>query len=219
MNVLTTHARLSRLFALSVALLMLSTPLTWAGKYNAVISIGDSMPAFTDLPNIDGNAMSSSDLDADIVVLISLANHCPWVKGMDKDMVSLARDFADQSVAFVGLSFNHREDDRLEAMKVHARENGYGFDYLFDESQALGKALGAVRTPEYFVFNKERELVYTGLLYNSPAKINRDGSVNYTKGEPTEFYVADAINASLAGNLPDVTETKAHGCSVKYTQE
>ncbi len=190
-----------------------------AGKYNAVISIGDALPMFTNLPSISGNKLSSAEIDEDVVVLVSLANHCPWVKGMDGDLVKLAASFEDKSVAFIGMSFNHREDDRLDAMKDHAKANGYTFEYVFDESQELGKALGAVRTPEYFVFNQDRELVYTGLLYDSPAKMNRDGTVKYTKGDPQEFYVADAINATLSGKMPAITETKAHGCSVKYEQE
>lgn len=190
-----------------------------AGKYNEIISIGDALPEFSSLPNIDGGTLSSSDIKEDVVVLVSLANHCPWVKGMDGDLVDLANEFSDRSVAFVGMGFNHREDDRLDAMKEHARKNGYTFDYVFDESQDLGRALGAVRTPEYFVFNADRKLVYTGLLYNSPAKLNRDGTVAYTKGEPTEFYVSDAITASLEGEMPQITETKAHGCSVKYAQQ
>lgn len=187
-----------------------------AGEFNAVMSIGDNMPAFAALPAVDGSTLSSADLDADVVVLVSLANHCPWVRGMDADLVKLANSFANQSVAIVGFSVNHREDDRLEAMKKHAKEFGYTFTYVFDESQAIGRALGAVRTPEYFVFDKNRKLSYTGLLHNSPAKINRDGTVRYTKGDPTEFYVHDAVNALLAGKIPAVTETKAQGCSVKY---
>lgn len=214
--------RLSRLAAFVPMLLILAvatTTIATAGKYNAVISIGDSLPTFENLPNTKGGTLSSSDLTADVVVLVSLANHCPWVKGMDGDLVKLAKQFSDESVSIVGMSFNHREDDRPAAMKDHAEKVGYTFDYVFDESQALGRALGAVRTPEYFVFNKERKLIYTGLLYDSPAKMNRDGSIKYTKGEPTEFYVADAINAALAGNTPVITQTKAHGCSVKYNQE
>ena len=195
------------------------SPGAFAGKYNAVISVGDPMPEFSRLPNVSGDTLSSSDLKSDVLVFMSLANHCPWVKGMDADLVKLTDSYDGKSVSFVGMSFNHRDDDRLEAMKEHAKKNGYSFDYVFDESQEFGKALGAVRTPEYFVFNSERKLIYTGLLYDSPAKMNRDGTVKYTKGEPTRFYVADAINAALEGKMPEVSETQAHGCSVKYVQE
>ena len=153
------------------------------------------------------------------MVLVLLANHCPWVKGMDQDLIKLADSFKGKSVSIVGLSVNLREDDRLEAMKEHAKKVGYNFLYVFDESQDLGRQLGATRTPEYFVFDKERKLQYMGLLYNSPAKMNGDGSIRHINGEVTENYAADAIVSLLAGEKVEVSETRAHGCSVKYEQE
>ena len=192
--------------------------LVFAGKYNSIMDIGDLLPEFTNLPSTSGNSISSNDLTEDVLVIVSLANHCPWVKGMDKDMVKLANSFKENSVRVIGLSVNHREDDRLPAMKVHAQKNGYNFDYIYDESQEFGRNLGATRTPEYFVFNKERKLMYTGALYDSPAKMNRDGTVKYINGEPSQFYVKDAIKSLLDGKEVQIKETRAHGCSVKYVQ-
>ena len=190
-----------------------------SGKYNTILNVGDSMPEFSNLPAIDGTSLSSKDLTDDVVVLVLLANHCPWVKGMDQDLIKLADSFKGKSVSIVGLSVNLREDDRLEAMKEHAKKVGYNFLYVFDESQDLGRQLGATRTPEYFVFDKERKLQYMGLLYNSPAKMNGDGSIRHINGEVTENYAADAIVSLLAGEKVEVSETRAHGCSVKYEQE
>lgn len=192
--------------------------LVFAGKYNSIISIGDPMPVFNDLPSTSGKNISSEELNEDVLVLVSLANHCPWVKGMDQDLVNLANSFDSESVRIIGLSMNHREDDRLPAMKVHAEKNGYQFDYLYDETQELGRKLGATRTPEYFVFNKERKLMYTGALYDSPAKMNSDGTVRHINGEPTQLYVNDAIVSLIEGKEVAVKETRAHGCSVKYVQ-
>jgi peroxiredoxin len=189
-----------------------------AGKYNAIMNIGDPLPVFSHLPSTAGNTVSSDQIGEQVLVIVSLANHCPWVRGMDKDLVELVSTFEDQSVRFIGLSVNHREDDRLPAMKIHADKNGYQFDYLYDESQALGRKLGATRTPEYFVFNGERNLVYMGALYDSPAKMNHDGSVSHINGEPAEFYVRDAIVSVLSGEQVEINETRAHGCTVKYVQ-
>ncbi len=198
-----------------ITLTLIST-LLWAGKYNHVLSIGDSMPTFSGLPSIAGTALSSKDINEDIVIMVSLANHCPWVKGMDQDLVKLTAQFKGQSVRVVGFSVNLREEDRLEAMKVHGKKVGYNFSYVFDESQEVGRKLGATRTPEYFVFDKNRKLAYMGLLYNSPAKMNKDGSVRHINGEVTEHYVADAVSALLNNETIAVAETRAHGCSVKY---
>jgi len=197
-------------------LLLIMSLNTIAGKYNTIANIGDDMPNFSNLPSIDGSTLSSKDLTEDVVVLVLLANHCPWVKGMDQDLVKLVDLYKGKSVKVIGLSVNLREDDRLDAMKVHAKKVGYNFSYVFDESQELGRQLGATRTPEYFVYDKERKLQYMGLLYNSPAKMNGDGSVRHINGDVTDNYASDAIAALLAGEKVATPETRAHGCSVKY---
>ena len=202
-------------FILICTLIFISCTLS-AGKYNKIINIGDQMPAFSNLPSTSGTSISSTDLTEDVIILVLLANHCPWVKGMDQDLIKLVDSFVDKSVRVVGFSVNHRKDDRLDAMKIHAKKVGYNFSYVYDETQELGRQLGATRTPEYYVFNKDRKLAYMGLLYNSPAKMNNDGTVRHINGEVTDLYVADAVNALLAQTTPEVAETRAHGCSAKY---
>jgi len=201
--------------ALLTALLM-APAVTTAGEYNKVISIGDPLPVFENLPTTDGGTLSSADLEESVLVLVSLANHCPWVKGMDGGLVELVDQFKGQDVRVVGFAVNHREDDRLPAMKKHAAKNGYNFTYAYDESQDLGRELGAARTPEYFVFNADRKLVYMGLLTNSPARKTRSGGISFINGDPVDFYVADAITATLAGKPTEPAETRAHGCTVEY---
>lgn len=205
-----------RVIAVALVALFVSPEITFAGEYNMVMNIGDAMPVFENLPATDGGTLSAGDLDESVVVLVSLANHCPWVKGMDAGLVQLVDQFEGKDVRVVGFAVNHRDDDRLPAMKEHAVKNGYNFTYVFDESQELGRQLGATRTPEYFVFNAERKLVYMGLLTNSPARKTRSGDISFINGEPVDFYVADAIAATLAGDKVEPAETRAHGCSVKY---
>lgn len=188
----------------------------WAGEYNSVISIGDAMPKFDDLPATDGRIYDSADFDADVLVLVSLANHCPWVRGMDQGLIDLVDAFEGQSVQVVGFSVNRREEDRLPAMVEHGERVGYNFTYVYDESQELGRALGATVTPEYFVFDKSRKLTYMGLLHDSPARETRSGEIMFTNGEPTQFFAANAIRATLGGEVVDPAETRAQGCSVKY---
>lgn len=208
-----SQSRSKLILPLGVLLLVASA---FAGKYNQVVDIGAPMPEFSNLPATDGTTLSSRDLKEDVVVLVFLASHCPWVRGMNGDLVKTVDEFKGKSVRFVGVAVNHREDDRLPAMKEHAAKFKYNFTYVFDESQDLGRKLGATHTPEYFVFNKARKLVYMGLLYNSPASMRSDGSISYTKGAPTEFYVKDAIEATLAGRPAAVAETRASGCTVEY---
>ncbi len=205
-----------QILLLSAFLLICFNPDCRAGKYNQVINVGDPLPNFTNLPATDGTTLSAADIKEDVLVMVILANHCPWVKGMDQDLIKLVDSFKGQSVKVVGFGVNLREDDRLEAMKIHAKKVGYNFTYVFDETQQLGRELGATRTPEYFVFNQDRKLTYMGLLYNSPAKMNNDGSIRHINGEPSEFYVQAAVEATLKGKSVTQAETRAHGCSVKY---
>jgi hypothetical protein len=200
------------LWALGLAMLGTSA---MAGQFNAIVDIGAPMPTFENLPATDGSSVSSSAITEDVVVLVSLANHCPWVQGMDRDLVSLASDLEGKSARVVAFAVNRRDDDRLPAMKEHAKRAGYDFTYVYDESQALGRALGATRTPEYFVFDKNRKLVYMGLIHNSPARMTSSGP-KHVNGEPTRFYVKDAVDATLRGAAADPAETRAQGCTVEY---
>ncbi len=208
---------MNRFALLTVCLIALALP-AFGGQYNAVVDIGAPMPSFSNLPATDGSTLSSGDLKEDVVVLVFLANHCPWVNGMDGDLVKLVNEFKGKSVRFVGVALNHREDDRLPAMKVHAEKKGYNFTYVYDESQSLGRALGATHTPEYFVFNKDRKLVYMGAIHDSPAHMTPSGEVLYTRGEPKKFYVRDAIVETLAGRPVQIKETRAQGCTLEYEQ-
>lgn len=202
----------------AVCILLLGSVSLYAGKYNKIVDIGDPLPDFRNLPATDGTTVSSDQLKKEVVVLVFLANHCPWVRGMDGDLIKTVEEFKGRSVRFLGVSVNHRADDRLESMKKHAADVGYNFTYVYDESQELGRKLGATRTPEYFVFNKERKLVYMGLLHNSPASMRRDGTVSYTRGEPVDFYVRNAVEAVLAHKPVPVVETRAQGCTVGYEE-
>ena len=208
--------RTAMVFMLAFAASLLSGGVT-AGQYNAVVDIGDPMPDFGPLPATDGGELSSADLKADVVVLVSLANHCPWSRGTERDLMRTIRRFErnELSVEVVGFAVAHAKVDRLDAMRERAQAQGYNFRYVFDESQQLGRELGATRTPEYFVYDKPRRLVYTGLLHDSPA-MERKGKLRYPNGKPSAFYLDDAARAAASGRRPDATETRPHGCSVKY---
>ncbi len=188
-----------------------------AGKYNPVIDVGMQAPSFSNLPATDGRSYSMSDFHEDVLVVVFLANHCPWVRGGERDLIELVNDFRGKSVRFIGIGVNLRPEDLLPAMKDRAAKIGYNFLYLHDPSQEIGRKFGATHTPEYFVLNKERRIVYTGLLTNSPA-VMEAGAPRYVNGEAKQFYVRDAILAALAGRPAPVTETRAQGCTVEYTR-
>jgi hypothetical protein len=110
---------------------------------------------------------------------------------------------AEPAAALVAV--NLEEGDTLDTMGRVARDRGFKFPYLRDASQDLGRKLGAVGTPEFFVLNRAREVIYRGAWDDGlPA------------GKVKGHYVEDAVKAALAGKAPAVTETKPIGCSISY---
>jgi peroxiredoxin len=179
-----------------------------AGQYNKKLNIGDQPPAWSNLPGVDGKAHSLADLkDKDVVVVVVSCNHCPVAVAYEDRIIDFAKKHAgpDSKVALVAVNVNTNEADRLPKMKERAREKGFSFPYLFDESQQTGRAYGATVTPEFFVLNKERRVVYMGAMDDNmePAKVKT-------------HFLEDAVQAALKGGKPATAETRPFGCSVQY---
>ena len=173
------------------------------------LGTGNQAPDFS-LPGIDGKTYSlSSFRDKKILVIIFMCNHCPYVIPKIETMKALQTRFQDQSVQLVGINSNdpvNYPDDSFENMKVFAQEHQLNFPYLFDESQEVAKAYDAVCTPDPFVFNQERKLIYQG----------RFDDMLSTEGTPTTTDMADAIEAILIGNQPKTDFLPSQGCSIKW---
>jgi peroxiredoxin len=174
------------------------------------IAISETAPSF-DLPGVDGRSHSLDDYaDARALVLVQSCNHCPYVQGWEGRLIAIQRDYTEQDVHIVAISSNDvasHPEDSFEQMEVRAREQGFNFDYLYDESQSIARALGAERTPEVFVFDGERRLAYHGAIDD-----NRDETA------VTAHYLRDALDAVLAGKTPAVADTPPVGCTVKWRQ-
>ena len=134
------------------------------------IQIGDSAPDFK-LPATDGNTYQLSDYsDAKVLVIFFTCNHCPYVTGSDEVTRETATKFTNQEVKFVGISSNSiatYEEDDFDHMVARMNEHQFPWTYLFDESQDVARAYGALRTPHFYVFDGERKLIYTKFLIHS----------------------------------------------------
>lgn len=188
------------------ATVMLTTVSTaQAGKYNPVLSVGDSAPAWKDLPGTDGQRHSLAGLkDAAVVVLIFTCNSCPYAVAYEERIIALTKEFAARKVAVVAVNVNKIPDDNFEAMQQRAKSQGFNFTYLFDETQQIANDYGATYTPEFFVLDRQRKIAYMGALDDSP--------------DPTKVqvrHVANAIAALLADKQPQLTETIAIGCRIR----
>lgn len=190
-----------------------------AGEFNQIINIGDPLPEFSKLSSVEGKAFSSTDFQEDILVFVSLSNNCPFSRGAEQDIIKLVKQFEYQNVRIIGVSYNLHKNDLMPEMKNRAEKKGFNFTYLRDDSQALGRALGTSVTPEFYIFNKERKLIYMGLMFDSPAMAQGEDKTIYMRGEITQRYVESAILQTLAGKDVTISETKSYGCSVEYRRE
>jgi len=172
------------------------------------IALGTETPSF-ELPGVDGADHSLDDYrDAKLLALVQYCNHCPYVLAWEGRLMALAGDYADRGVRVVAVNSNDAArypEDSFERMKERAEELDFPFDYLFDASQMLARALGAERTPEVFLFDEQRRLRYHGAIDDS-----RDEAAVATS------YLREAVDALLAGDQPPVTETESVGCTVKW---
>ncbi|GAA5507373.1 thioredoxin family protein [Novipirellula caenicola] len=183
-----------------------STGLLNAGEFNTTINIHDDAPAWANLPGTDDQLHSLDDLkDKKVVVVAFTCSSCPYAVDAEDRLIAMQQKFAASEVAVVAINVNKVEEDLMPAMKQRAKEKKFNFPYLFDESQQIAKAFGAKYTPEFFVLDENRKIVYMGSLDDSP-----DGK------NVTEPHVIRAIEAVLAGNKPTITETVPIGCRIRF---
>jgi len=192
---------------LSLVVLALAAP---AFADNKVVKPGDKAPTFSGIPAIAPNGEQTSvslpDLKEDVVVLVFLANHCPAVVACDDRIIDFANDYKDKSVKLVAVCVSEMEKDRLPGIKEKMKEKSINYVYGYDESQAIGRAYGAVVTPHFFVLDKARNIRYIGAM--------DDNVMNEAKAK--KQYLRDAVDALLAGKAPEVAETKPIGCGISY---
>lgn len=162
------------------------------------------------LKGTDGKTYKLSDYkNKKAVAVIFSCNHCPYVKAYEDRMIALAKEYQPKSVQFLVISSNDPgkyPEDSFDNMAKRAKEKGYLFPYLYDETQQIAKAYGAQRTPEVFLFDAAMRLRYHGAIddqYEDPSKV-------------TKRYLKDALDAVLAGREPAIQETPPVGCTIKW---
>jgi peroxiredoxin len=180
-----------------------------AGKFNKKLSVGDVAPSWANLEGIDGKKHSLADLkDKDVVILFFTCNSCVVATDYEERILKFAAEHAkaDGKVAMVAVNVNTGKDDALDKMKARAEKKKFPFVYMYDPSQEIAKAYGAMYTPEFFVLNKDRKVVYMGAMDDkSPPR------------EPAMLHLEVAVKAALAGKPADTGETSASaGCKIKF---
>ena len=173
------------------------------------LPIGSSAPQFK-LPATDGKTYSLKDFEkAPVLVVFFTCNHCPFVINSDEVTRKTAEKFKKDGVVFVGINSNSANtvpDDSFEHMQHRMQKHRFPWHYLYDETQDIAKKYGALRTPHFFVFDKNRKLIYTGRGVDNP----RDSS------KITTYDLENALREHLSGKSITTPLTNPIGCNVKW---
>ena len=181
---------------LALSIVALCAPVFAAG-----VEVGAKAPEFKGLPGTDGKEYSLADMkDAKAVVLCFTCNQCPVAVAYEDRFIEFQKKYEGKGVKFIAVNCNKNRED-LAAMKTRAEEKGFNFPYVFDKSGALASEYGAKVTPEIFVIDSKGNVVY-------------HGSFDDKQTGASKHYVADAVDAVLAGKTPETTKTKAFGCGI-----
>ena len=191
----------------TIILLVASLTLSYAQGYN----VGDKASDFK-LKNVDGKYISLGDFpDAKGFIVIFTCNHCPYAIAYQDRIIDLDKKYKSRGYPVIAINSNDPEiapNDSYDNMIIRAKEKNFPFPYLFDETQDVYRKYGAKRTPHIFLLNKQGEdlkVEYIGAIDDN----SQDAS------QVTTPYLANAVDALLAGTTPDPSYTKAIGCSIK----
>lgn len=177
---------------------------------STMLSLGTAAPDFS-LPDTNNNVVSLADFkDAPALLIIFMCNHCPFVKYVLDKMTELVKEYQAKGVAVVGVNSNdvaNFPEDSPKMMARAAQEKGFTFPYLFDEDQSVAKAYQAACTPDFFLFDKERNLVYRGQMDDSRPSSN----IPLTGTDLTA-----AVDAVLEDTAVPKEQKPSMGCNIKW---
>ncbi|MBX3437870.1 MAG: thioredoxin family protein [Planctomycetaceae bacterium] len=177
---------------------------------STMLPLGSQAPSFS-LPNVDGRTVSLSTFDGTPGLLVMfVCNHCPFVIHLREDLVKFAKEYQEKGLAVVAISSNDVEDypqDGPDKMREEAETHGYSFPYLYDATQDVAKAYHAACTPDFFLFDANRKLVYRGQFDDS-----RPGSGIPITGQDLRA----ACDAVLAGQRVPAEQRPSIGCNIKW---
>lgn len=176
-----------------------------------MMPLGTKAPDFNLLDTVSGNMISLADVQSDkATVIIFSCNHCPFVHFVNDEMVRIVNEYKTKGVSFAAISSNdvvHFPQDSPEQMTEFAKQSGYTFPYLYDETQEVGKAYDAACTPDFYVFDGAMKLVYRGQM--DAARPSNGKKVNGTD-------LRAALDAVLNNQPVATIQYPSGGCGIKW---
>ncbi|MGF1488118.1 MAG: thioredoxin family protein [Prochloraceae cyanobacterium] len=178
---------------------------------STMLDLGTTAPDFK-LPDVVSGKTISLDTysDRQALLVMFICRHCPFVKHVQQELAKIGKDYADRSLAIVAISSNdaaNYPDDSPENLKKMARDLDLNFDLCYDETQEVAKAYTAACTPDFFLFDRNRTLVYRGQL---------DGSRPSNDLPVTGKDLRSALDAVLDENEVNSEQKPSIGCNIKW---
>lgn len=178
---------------------------------STMVALGTPAPSFGLPDAVSGQVVTLDSLkDHPSLLVMFICNHCPFVKHVRDELARLGRDYQPKGLAIVAINANdvaNYPDDSPDKMKEESRAAGYVFPYLFDETQDVAKAYHAACTPDFFLYDRNRKLVYRGQLDDS-----RPNSGIPVTGKDLRA----AIDATIAGKPVNANQMPSMGCNIKW---
>ncbi|OYT73857.1 MAG: thioredoxin family protein [Chloracidobacterium sp. CP2_5A] len=178
---------------------------------SAMPALGAPAPDFTLADVATGREVSLATFaDCPALLVMFICRHCPYVKHIETELARLANEYVAKGVGVIAISSNDAAaypDDAPDSLKAMARELGFQFPYAYDETQEVAKAFQAACTPDFFVYDRERKLVYRGQMDDS-----RPGNGRPVTGDD----LRRALDAALAGEPPLADQKPSVGCNIKW---
>jgi peroxiredoxin len=178
---------------------------------SVMLSLETPAPPFSLRDVVSGQSYSLASFNGKAALLVMfICRHCPYVVHVEQEIAKIGRDYTDTGLGIIGISSNDPvsyPDDAPPRLKKMAERLGFTFPFCFDETQDVAMAYGAACTPDFYLFDRERRLVYHGQLDDS-----RPGSNKPVTGRDLRA----AIDAALAGKPVDSKQRASIGCSIKW---
>jgi peroxiredoxin len=176
-----------------------------------MLPLGTKVPPFTLVNAVDGTKVSPADFrDRKALLVMFICNHCPYVKHVIQEIGRVAADYQPRGLGVIAINANDvtaHPDDAPEHMQALARSEGWAFPFVFDETQEVARAFRAACTPDFFVFDRDRRLVYRGQLDDS--RPQKDVPV-------TGRDLRAALDAVVGGKPVPAGQTPSIGCNIKW---
>lgn len=178
---------------------------------STMVKLGTPAPVFSLPDTVSGRTVSLSHFASKKILLVMfICRHCPYVQHVQEELARLGRDYAGKDLAIVAISANDAEnypEDAPDSLKEMVLSLGFVFPLLFDETQSVAQAYCASCTPDFFVYDQNRKLIYRGQLDDS-----RPGNGKPVTGED----LRKALDAALNGQAPSISQKPSLGCNIKW---